>query len=302
MIVESDSRQAELLRACAPWEDGTLAMLRAYVDAGTQGGVMAVAVVCYGLDRAIKAERAWRQVFGGRVVRMANLHNGKGPFAEDDKDERSKLLRDGVDVVLANVSHIAVISCDVSEVRALGVKTSNPDRDSVRLLDGFMNPYPACLHWAMSAAGTLAGRQKDPIAYFIESGDEFQGQADAYLGHIRRHPHGDAVKGMYQMGAVSILEKSDMRLFDTADVVAWEWARHVGRVRAEEPSRKSLVALMGGSAVVNGHPYVSTPSRLAAHYSGEQVQKFFDRMDRLLNASSVADVMALNREIDRDGV
>jgi hypothetical protein len=302
MIANVGSRSEDVFRACMPWEDGSLAMLRAYVDAGTQDGIMAIAVVGFGLDRAAKAEREWRQAFDGRVVRMANVHNRMGAFAGISHAEADRICRRAVDIANAHASHIAVVSCDVAEVRALAVKGANADRESVRLLDGFMNPYPAGLHWSMAAAGALVGEQRSRIAYWIEKGDDFQGQSRAYLDYIDAAPHGEVIKSLYQMGATVFTEKDDVRLFDVADMVAWEWSRHVRRVRAEEPSRKSLVALMGTSGVVNGHPYVSTERRYGAHYSGGQVERFFRRMDALLNASSVAEVLELSRQIDREDV
>lgn len=289
----------ELLEASLPWDDGVVVMLRAYMDASTQERVLAVAGVGFGVDRAKKAEREWRALFGDRVCHMTDLHNRRGDFAGISGDEAGQLCKDAVAIVNRYASFAVVVSCDVEEVSDLGLRNAAPQNEF--LLDAVRNPYPCCMHWAMGALGGMTNAQGGPaVAYVFERGDRFQGQLRKFLAELAK-PEAQALARDYGLASEVFVDKGAARLLEAADVLAWEWARHVRRQKPGSATRKSLAALMeGNDCVVNGHPYYQSGNRYAAHYRGEQVVRFFERMDRLLTATSEEQIRVLDRQIDQE--
>src|SRR5688500_402918 len=59
---------------------GEVVALRACIDAGTQGGVFAVAAVAFGYDRAVKACGKWNRLMKGRTFHMTDFNSRKGEF------------------------------------------------------------------------------------------------------------------------------------------------------------------------------------------------------------------------------
>lgn len=283
----------EVLDAAMPWEDGMVVMLRAYFDASRrQSGVSCVAGVAFGLDRAKKAEREWRSIFGAQGCHMTDLHARKGAFKGISDAEADRLCRAAVRAINEHASFIAVVSCDEPEVNRLTPRETL--EHSELLMDGMRSAYNCGLHWAMMAMGLLAGCNQR-IQYWFERGDEFQGAARRFLASLNE-PNAEPLRQSYCYGSDAFVSKADANLFDTADFVAWEWGKHADRVREGRSARPSLAALMDGPCVVAGQPFWQSATRYANHYTGKPLENFFGKMGRIMLATSQAEVDALVRE------
>lgn len=264
-------------------------MLRAYVDASKKGDVFTVACVAFGLDRAVKAERKWVNLYGDRQGHMADLHGGKKEFAGITPEEADRLCRGSISLINQFASKVVVVSCNVEEIVRQLPRTDRPEDHWIN--HGYRGIYPCCLHLAMGAMGESVQGQK--ISYWMEAGDEFYGSAAQFLAHINQ-PFGKILQDYYAMASAAFLPASKARLFETADIVAWEWAEHIKRTQAgNERVRGSLPELMGHPVTMVGKTHVRSESRYAIHYSGEPVTKYMQAMQRLMDASSVEELVAL---------
>ena len=53
----------------------------------------------------------------------------------------------------------------------------------------------------------------------------------------------------YGIARVVVASKNDIEgIFHAADLIAWEWAKHIDRLRDGQPMRGSLRALIGPNA------------------------------------------------------
>lgn len=281
------------LDAAFPWDNGTIVVLRAYFDASARTtGVYCVAGVAFGLDRAKKAERAWRELFGARRCHMTDLHARKGAFAGIDAADADRLCRGAVRIINDYASMVVAVSCDVDEVKRLTPTAAEPHAEG--LLDTVRSPYNCGLHWTMMAMGELAGRQQQ-IQYWFELGDENQGAARRYLAGLNE-PMIEPLRKSYCYGSDAFVSKKDAQLFDAADLVAWEWGTHVNRLRAGAGVRPSIKALMKGPCVLNGRPFCASASRYANHYSGQPLETFFQKIGRIMRATSQDEIDAVVAE------
>jgi hypothetical protein len=285
----------EVLDAAMPWDDGTIFMLRAYFDASQrESGVFSVAGVAFGVDRARKADREWRLAFDGRRLHMADLHARKGDFEGISAEDAGRYCRSAVEIITRYASVVVAVSCDVEEVERLRPKG---DRfDSHQMTDSVRSSYNCGLHWTMMALGGILGRDCQKVQYWFERGDKFQGASRRFLETLN-NPDTESLRLAYCYGSDAFVSKADAPLFDAADLVAWEWGKHIDRIRAGQPVRPSLVALMGDQCVVDGKPGYRSDARGrgAIHASGEPLARFFRKFSALILARSHDEVDAALR-------
>ncbi len=123
------------------------------------------------------------------------------------------------------------------------------------------------------------------IAYFFEFGDEDQADSAAFTGFIRTRPK--LAKRLYGMRSYSILDAADSRLFEMADIFAWEWAKHVERdaagVLLDENGvtrqRGSLKALLGDGIFKNRETNIISLTRRGWHLTGAPLERYYQRVD-----------------------
>jgi hypothetical protein len=288
----ADSGFADLLMATVSSEEGQVTMLRAYLDASEMGGVYCVAGVAFGYDRAIKAERKWRELYQDRYGHMTDLHARQGEFNGISREEADRLCRGSVSIINEYASQIVVVSCDVAQVESHLPQTAHPENRWA--IDAYKGVYPCCLNWLMGAFGEAAGGQK--ISYWIEAGDEFSGAAGRFLQEISQ-PFAKDLQTAYALGNFAFLPSHEARLFEAADLVAWEWATHMKRLnKGDRRVRGSLPALMGNPVSMADVRLVKGRGRYAMHYAGEPIEKHMKAMQRLMDASSVDEMIALRGE------
>jgi len=137
-------------------------------------------------------------------------------------------------------------------------------------------------------------REGERIQYWFELGDEYQSASHRFLSDIS-NPDKAALRGSYRHHSQTFAPKADVPLFDAADLVAWEWGKHVERARAGRRVRPSLIALMGDECIVSGAPYRGSSDRAAIHPSGEVLARFFRKMQAIMLPKSGEDVDAAVR-------
>lgn len=293
---------AKLVDASLPWKDGIVVMLKAYFDASTraESGVFCVAGVALTSDGAKLLEQRLNDVFGKRRCHMTDLHARKGAFAGIDDSEAGSLCRGAIAAINECALAVATISCDVAEVTSLIPTNATPDAES--LADTMRGPYNTCLHWTMMVMGRMFDLEPPQrIQYWFEMGDEFQGAARRFLAVINGHQFAEPLRRSYAYGSDVFAAKADVVPFDAADVVAWEWRKHVERIRANQKVRPSLTALMNGSCTADGQAFHNTNARYGNHFTGASLRRYFDKMGAVMRATSVEEIeLAVQRGSSRE--
>jgi hypothetical protein len=259
---------------------GHLALLSAYFDASRMddSGVFCVGGFAFGPDRAKKAERAWRDLWGDTICRMSDLHSRKpgSAFENWTGPQAGQRLKDCVRILNRYATYAVCVSCNLSEIEALA--PTSAARGSEIYLDGFRRAYAVCCHLAMASLGKVAkeNRTDSGIAYVFESGDLHQSESQRFISLAVEVPE---VKQMYSHVSHTVVAKPDARLLETADIIAWEWAKHRERLQAGRHMRPSLTAILenGRPGCMDSNGYASA-SRRAMHVTGQPLARYFDQV------------------------
>lgn len=264
-----------------PWDGDSAVVLSAYLDAskrdyGNGGGVLSVAAISYGADRAKKVTKEWIKLWGEKRCHMTDLHTRKkgGEFADWTSEQAGQYLKKSVQIINRNASHAVAVSCDIEELQRLAPKPS--DLKPKVLAGGLSHQYGFCCHLAMGALARLV-QGDDGIAYFFESGDDFQTESQNFLRWFVSHPE----ITMYKRRSHTVLRKVDCRLFETTDIVAWEWAKHIERQGEGKGMRGSLRALLGDDIRMDIPTNVMSPTRRCWHVTGEPMENYFKQAEAL---------------------
>ena len=166
----------DLLDLVVP-DGGAVALLAAYFDASRMdSGVFCVAGFAFGRDRAKKAERAWRALWGNTICHMADLHTRKkgSVFADWTSEQAGRRLKDCVRIINAHASYAVCVSCDLPEIERLAPMSAA--KGSEIYLDAFRRAYATCCHLAMASLGNIVRENSGvpAVAYFFGSGDQYQ--------------------------------------------------------------------------------------------------------------------------------
>lgn len=265
----------ELLDFAMPWDGGVAVLLVAYFDASARekSDMYAVAGLAFDADMAKKATKEWVDLWGDTRCHMTDLHSGRSrpgnPYFGWTDDAAGKRLKDSVSIINSHASYAVAVSCRISDIERLAPKVAAPGSEF--FLDAFSAAYPLCSTMAMSALGGLlrkGGRDSD-VAYFFEQGDLNQSAAQRYIKNATSPEHGDdraAIKEHYRHRSFTVMQKEDSRLFEMADIFAWEWAKHMERLMQGKPMRGSLRALLGDGE--HGETDFKSASRRAFHNAG----------------------------------
>jgi hypothetical protein len=278
-------RFCELLDFAVPWQDGVAVVLVAYFDASErEGGDFCVAGLAFSTKKAKRAIKLWTELWGDQQCHMTDLHTRKanGAFADWTPERAGKRLVDSIEIISKYATYGVAISCEMAEMRRLMPADGAPGTEP--FLDGFSSAYAVCCHMAMTSLGILIeNRKKDSggVAYFFEKGDLHQGRAQRFLSMATEVPPLDGapspLKNTYKHVSHTVLRKEDSRLFEMADIFAWEWAKHREQRRAgRENKRGSLAAILG--AGVEDENNFASPHRRAIHLTGERLERYFERI------------------------
>lgn len=266
----------ELLDFAMPWPDGIAAVLIAHVDASRRlGGTFCVAIVAAGADRAKKATRRWIDLWGNTCCHMTDLNARKKDFRGWTPERAGDHLVESVRVINRFASHVVTASCDIADIERLAPKSADPESEVIR--GGLANAYALCCHMAMFALADLVRnkRQGTPdIAYFFEEGDEHQTKSQRFISTAVATPAGPR---LYARRSHTVLPARGARMFEMADIVAWEWAKQMERFGEGKSMRPSLKALLG-EGISDDTGFVSS-TRHMLHMRGPVLERFYRRCE-----------------------
>jgi len=275
----------ELLELTGLREGGHAIVLNAYLDASERSsGVFCVAGLAYGFDRAKKATREWMRLWGDTPCHMTDLHNRRGAFRDWTSEAAGDHLKQSVRIMRAHASCMVAVSCDLAELQALLPDSSAAD--SVPLLDGFRTAYAMCCHFAMATFGDMTD---GGLRYHFESGDRYQAQSQQFIAHATAH---EPLRQSYGYAGHAVSRKQDGRLFETADILAWEWAKHIERMREGKGMRPSLAHLLNEPAGQFHEMRFESLKAKAMHLHGDRLALFARKIGAILAATTQEDVRA----------
>lgn len=262
-----------------PWSGGHAIVLEAYFDASKRDGNFCVAGYAFGLDDAKKATRDWKRLWGSTQCHMTDL-SATTP-AEDFKGWTAAQTKERIEAAIPIINEWAsfgvAVSVDLAELASLAPTTADPKSEVI--LGGFRTPYALCCHAAMVAMGHITGNSDN--AYFFEFGDTNQGESATFTAWMQRYPR--IARRLYGMRSYAILPAADSRLFEMADILAWEWAKHIERDKARSPldengvtrQRGSLRALLGSGLQKDSETNFISANRRAWHMTGAPLQRYY---------------------------
>jgi len=222
--------------------------LRACVDAGEQAGTFCVAVIAFGFDKAKRANREWEEALNGRTFHMTDLHNRQGDFKGINDVEVDAIMKSVVQIIRKYAQYAVAISCDTKVIAPYLPRAASRGPDMDHMLAALKSTYGLMCHLAMYAIGRRANENKNrrQISYIFELGDNGQRGFKCYLDYLGNEKHHDLLLDGYSIDRSMVTDKEKLEgVFHSADLIAWEWARHVNRSKAGRPMRKSLSALTG---------------------------------------------------------
>ena len=132
-------------------------------------------------------------------------------------------------------------------VAAINEKEINHSINSDQPLKNFLGTaYTTCLMSCVAECGKWVTENCPPdtkVTYFFEQGHRHEGEASRFLRGANNHP---ILRDRYHIGGYGFYGKRDVRLLQTADLLAWEWHKwNNERLNNQKrPMRKSLVSLL----------------------------------------------------------
>jgi hypothetical protein len=244
-------------------------MLDAYFDeTERESGVFAVAGYAFAKAQAKKFSKEWFALFGPSGCRMSELAAGNGRFKGVSQTERSRLQKEAVKIINARISWGVAVSCNVDEM----------DRVLPKHIGGFEHAYPICCYMAMTLLGMLVTDRKsdESIAYFFETGHEFEGRARRFIEYMGQQP---VAKKSSLHCADAWVPKEKALPLQAADMLVWEWAKYWDETKINQRRlmRKSLAALLTDGS---GRPQYSKRYRVT-HLSGEPLMNAMQEVRKL---------------------
>lgn len=267
--------------------------LRASVDASRlDSGILSVAGVAYGYDRAAKANGEWMRLMNGRTFHMTDLHAREGEFKGIDDDEVTRIMHGIVAIVQKYASYIVAVSCNVKSLSEKLPKITNENRAGDDLIErAFRSPYGMMLHLFLFAMGRFANRSasgKREISYILEAGDEGQKSFRRYIESLLDDPQYAFLLDKYSLSRLTATPKDGMEgVFHSADFFAWEWSRNVDRHKNNLPMRRSLSVAADHNQSASDYFGISLNDR-SRHFFRHYDQRHANRWARVLREISEA--------------
>jgi hypothetical protein len=249
MFWEDDDVWDDLLDELLPDDDGSVVVMRAYIDAssrehenpvnGDKGDLLTVAGYMFESRQQARAfSRRWKDTFRTDTFSWADLISARSKQFRhllNNRREHDRLVAEGIAIVRQFAIAGTVASCWKQDVERYGPTN----------IKGFGHAYSIAGHMAMVGLGAWA-KQNDPhrrIAYLIEAGDEGYDQLAHLLSYAGKSPE---VREMYHWGGSTLTPKAPNSPFHAPDTLAWEWGKFVSEswVERKRPMRMSMVHLL----------------------------------------------------------
>lgn len=274
-----------------PCGTGYIVALRAYLDASVREdrNIICVAGAAYGYKGAKKASKKWKDLFGEVDFHMTDFHTKKNAFSGISDEEQKRLLVEAISIVKKYSSYKVAASFDYEELQ--GHLPSGATRKHAKEVQrGFENPYALACHSAMYA---LSSRSNSEIYYVFETGDKGQGAAKRYIDYISQETDSPLFAAYQISGLIHAKKDSSHVLLQSADLLAWEWTKHIVNRSKKIPTRRSLNELIGFSPIIQlpqgGYLSMSDDVEIC-HFSGQNFTNILDDMGQLLSLSTADEV------------
>jgi hypothetical protein len=201
-----------------------VAVIRAYLDA-CQGRAGATYLVIAGFfswpSKWDLAETRWRRTLASYNVahfRTADLRSGKAKPYRDWTDRKKQTFEDQLVNLIKKTAFGGVApAISITDFEGLDVDTlSRLSGDPHRLMT-MRAMHEMCRLLAM-------GGRTEQIAYLFESGDK--GQPGFIKAMLEFAAASDRFKRALRIHSITAVSKSEAKVFDMADLLAWEVMRH----------------------------------------------------------------------------
>lgn len=281
-------------------EDDEIASLalRACIDATTRNsGVFSVAGVAFGYDRGKKASREWDRVLDGRSFHMTDLNARRGDFDRISDPEKLRIMKGTIGIINKYASFCFAVSCEKALVEDSLPVVSGNDVGSREMLAAFRSIYGMMCHIGMYSMGRYSGGWQNgnpSVSYIFEKGDEGQNGLIRFLQFLENTKGADAFLKSYSMSRRTVTSKDEMEgIFHSADLVAWEWAKHVERQRDGLPVRKSFERLSESQSAYHddyGMTVSNGNNLFYRHYNSERLEVSLAAFRETLSAASDSEI------------
>ena len=243
-------------------------VLKAYFDAShRERKTFCLAGYAFTKGQVRKFDKEWWELFGEYGgCHMTDLTNQRKAFEGIGQKKGDRLIIEAVKIIKRRISYGVVMSCDLAELDPLLPKW----------VRGLEHAYPVCCHLVMQKLGSFvseAGTQR--IAYFFESGDNYEAAAHDFLKLMAGEPR---VKEVYRHASHTFIPKPEALALQAADVLAWEWAKYMDETIARpiRPMRKSLRELMTKNGQFNSEQY------MGHHITGEPLRRWAENTEKVV--------------------
>ena len=262
---------------------GIYAMISAFLDASRKGRALTVAITAFRGGKAQKATKEWVGLWGATICHMTDLDAQEGDFKGWGR-QAWDYLKESVQIADRNAAYAVAASIDLDEFERLGPKEVSKERRV--FMDAYRKPYAFCSHCAMFTLGEVMRQERSNqrVHYWIEKGDDYQGQMLQFVDLVSKDKH---LSSLYSIQSHRAVEKKDARLLESADILAWEWNKHVLRKEDDHHVRKSMRALLKADDMdLVGKLLVKNKTRYAVHYHGPAIEKHMRWASEWFPASS----------------
>lgn len=226
-----------LIEILAPSGVLIMALIEFYADASTQNGLLVVGAYLFDTDKAKELEREWWppvRALGLPYFHMGNCAIGAKEFKHLDGPVRDQLQRELIPLLASKAACGFTVSFEERHANLL------PSSKSLQIKK--VNPYSFCGYWLLHNARRWVNENRpgSRIAYFFERGDPGQGQLNSIIGSVFND---EWHKEHFRIASFGTLDKRLSAVVQTADVIAWQWAKN-RKDHGKRPARKDLMVLL----------------------------------------------------------
>lgn len=214
-------------------ESDVVAFLECYFDeSGSHEGspVLCLAGYLFEKEQCKALDLGWKTVLDRYILpffHMVSCAHGNHPFDHLNRDQRIQAQKD----VIALINQHAL----------LGLAAAVNENDYWRM---FGQNSPGGTPYSFLCWQILAGIRSwinrtnfdGRVAYFYEAGHDSEGEADALMKRIFRHPN---LREGYRYAGHAFVDKQQVRPVQTADILAWHWATQIKRWLNNNPDRRA---------------------------------------------------------------
>lgn len=225
-------------------------MLEAFIDeSGTHGqsGVVCAAGYLFSPKSAYAFERDWIRFLSSKG--LSRVHASEDHLRYDWPEISN--------VLLATIKRTA--KCGFVHFAERTVFIEGKVRDLIG------SSYTACVRVCMQKMARIANETGEQINYFIEQGNEYQGELDHFLNQIRSS---EEFRSRYAMLDACFKTKAEAVQLHASDFLSWEFSRshRVGVAGSADEPRRMIDRLRGLPHYMSGFSEGSVTAEALVHF------------------------------------